>query len=326
MARCGCQGGCSCALEGSGAIQVTGTGASSSPFVVSVDLAALLRPGPGITYDPATGTISVALSTDAGNATTYGSDDGLFTFSGGDGGALALCDEYFQTSPDGKICLKPGSMGLRDVVRFVDPGTAVFDPSAYPWLASVKVRVQGAGGGSAGARAAANQSVWRAGGAGGSYSEGFFPAAALGGPVTVTVGAGGAAGAAANGVGGAGSASSFGALITATGGAGGNASMPSGATITTASGIPGPAAGTGGYLNIGGGSSGGAIRLSAVVGIGGAGGDSHLGSGGAQRATAGVGNFPRGYGGGAGGSVAAGGTSQPGYVGGGGAVIVELYG
>ncbi|WNI20292.1 hypothetical protein [Actinacidiphila sp. ITFR-21] len=293
---------------------------------MSVDLAALLQAGPGITYDASSGTISANLSLDPGNATTYGSDDGLFTFSGGSGGPLALCDEYFQTDVDGKICLKPGSMGLREVVRFVTPGTFQFDPSAYPWLARVLVKVQAGGGGSAGARAAANQSIWRAGGAGGGYGEGLFPVAALGGAVTVTVGAGGAAGASANGAGGAGGNSSFGTLIAAIGGPGGSAPMASGTSMTSNSATDGPAAGTGGYLNLGGGSSEGAIRLNGSVGLSGGGGDSHLGHGGGSRAAAGVGNIPRGYGGGAGGSVSVNATAQAGRAGGGGAVIVELYG
>jgi hypothetical protein len=102
--------------------------------------------------------------------------------------------------------------------------------------------------------------------------------------------------------------------------------MPSGTTATTTSGVVGPAEGTGGQINSGGGSSEGAIRLSANVGIGGAGGDSQLGHGGASRATAGVGIVPRGFGGGAGGSVSSNNVQQLGRAGGSGLVIVELYG
>ncbi|MFD3612401.1 hypothetical protein ACFWXA_30905 [Streptomyces atroolivaceus] len=293
---------------------------------MSVDLEQLLQAGPGITYDPATGTISVNLSADPGNATTFGSDDGVFTFSSGSGGPIALCDEYFTTNADGDICLKPGSMGLRQVVTFGAPGTFQFNPATYPWLARVLVKVQAGGGGSAGATAAASQSIWRAGGAGGSYGEGLYDVAALGAGVTVTVGAGGAAGAAANGAGGAGGASSFGALLTTLGGAGGPASMPSGTTGTTATGTAGPAAGTGGYLNMGGGSSENALRLSGTAGFAGGGGDSHLGHGGAGRSSAGVGIVPRGFGGGAGGSASANGAAQAGRAGGAGIVIIELHG
>jgi hypothetical protein len=325
MARCGCQGGCSCAIDGAGAVNVTGNGSASSPFVVSVDLAELLQAGPGITYDPVTGTISVSLSADPGNATTFGSDNGVFTFSGGSGGPIALCDEYFTTNTEGDICLKPGTMGLRETLVFNTAGTFQFDKSLYPWLARVRVRVQAGGGGSAGASAAANQSIWRVGGAGGGYAESLVDVAALAAVETITVGAGGAAGAANNGAGGAGGNSSFGAHATALGGPGGAASMATGATVTTTSGTPGPAGGTGDWA-VGGGSSEGAIRLGANVGIGGAGGDFQMGHGGASRATAGVGIIPRGYGGGAGGSVSANGAAQVGRAGERWIVIVELYG
>lgn len=318
-------GGCSCALEGAGAVNVSGNGSASSPFVVSVDLEELIQAGPGITFDPASGTISINLSLDGGNAATFGSDNGLFVFSGG-GDPIALCTEYFTTNDEGDICLKPGTMGLREVVTYGTPGTYQFDPAAYPWLARVRAKVQAGGGGSAGAAAAANQSIWRAGGAGGGYGEGLYEVAALGGPVTVTVGAGGAAAGAVNGGGGAGGNSSFGALLNALGGAGSPASMPSGSTGTTATGTAGPAAGSGGYYNSGGGSGTGAIRLTGSAGIGGAGGESHLGHGGASRSTAGVGIVPRGFGGGAGGSNSANGVAQAGRAGGGGIVILELYG
>ncbi|MFH8577104.1 glycine-rich domain-containing protein [Streptomyces zaomyceticus] len=325
MARCGCQGGCSCAIGGAGAINVTGNGSASAPFVVSVDLAELLQAGPGITYDPSTGTISVALSADPGNATTFGSDNGLFTFSGGSGGPIALCDEYFTTNEDGDICLKPGTMGLRDTVIFNTAGSFPFNKADYPWLARVRVRVQAGGGGSAGASAAASQSIWRAGGAGGGYAEALVDVATLAASETVTVGAGGAAGVANNGAGGNGGDSSFGALATALGGPGGPAQMATGTSATTANGTPGPAAGTGDWA-IGGGGGEGAIRLSGSAGIGGAGGDSQMCHGGASRATAGVGNVPRGYGGGAGGSISANGAAQAGRAGERGIVIVELYG
>ncbi|MCX4986927.1 hypothetical protein [Streptomyces sp. NBC_00572] len=51
-----------------------------------------------------------------------------------------------------------------------------------------------------------------------------------------------------------------------------------------------------------------------------------MGRGGASRATAGVGNVPRGYGAGGGGSISANGAAQAGRAGERGIVIVELYG
>lgn len=325
MARCGCQGGCACAVVGASPVTVTGNGSAVSPFTVGVNRAALLTAGAGITYDPGTGTVSVHVSADPGNAAGFGSDNGFYVYSGS-GGPLAVCATYFQTDGEGKLCLIPGSMGLRQVLTYTAPGTVNFTKATYPWLARVLVKVQAGGGGSAGASAAASESIWRAGGAGGGYGERLIDVAALGASETITVGAGGTAGAAANGAAGNGGNSSFGALLTALGGPAGGTGMATGATGTTVSGTVGPGPGTGGYLNLGGGSSGGAIRLTGSAGIGGSGGDSHLGQGGAARATAGVGNQPRGYGGGGGGSVSANGAAQAGQAGGGGIVIVELYG
>lgn len=321
MARCGCQGGCSCAINGAGAVDVTGNGSASSPFVVSVDRAELLQAGPGITYHPGTGTISALPSTDPGNALTFGSDNGVFVFPG----AIALCDEYFTTDGSGDVCLIPGTMGLRQVVTYATAGTFSFTKADYPWLARVRVKVQAGGGGSAGASAAAAESIWRAGGAGGGYAEAYINVASLAAVETVTVGAGGAAGASTNGAGGTGGNSSFGTHATAVGGGGSAASMATGSTVTTATGTTGPAAGTGTWA-IGGGAGEGAIRLGANVGIGGAGGSSRMGHGGASRAIAGAGVAPRGYGGGGGGAVSSNGAAQAGAAGERGIVIVELYG
>ncbi|MGA5497689.1 glycine-rich domain-containing protein [Streptomyces cinereoruber] len=292
---------------------------------MSIDRAELLTGGPGITYDPDTGTISIDVSSDSGNAAHFGSDNGLFVFSGG-GGALALCSRYFQTDSEGKVCLKPGMQGLIGVQTYDIPGnTFTFGKGDYPWLARVRVLVQAGGGGAAGAAAAAGESIWRAGGAGGGYSEMTMDVAGLPAVVPITVGAGGTAGAASNGNGGNGGNSSFGTIATAVGGPGGQAQMPTGSTISSASGTAGPTTGVG-MIAMGGGAGEGAVRIGATAGLGGAGGNSHLGFGGASRATTGVGNAPSGYGGGAGGSVSANGASQAGRAGGPGIVIVELYG
>ncbi|MFJ7586948.1 hypothetical protein ACIQZO_06050 [Streptomyces sp. NPDC097617] len=312
-------------MVGTSPVTVTGNGSAVAPFTVGVNRAALITAGAGITYDPGTGTVSVHVSADPGNAAGFGSDNGFYVYSGS-GGPLAVCSTYFQTDGEGKLCLIPGSMSLRQILTFATPGTATFTKATYPWLSRIKVRAQAGGGGSAGAAAAASESIWRAGGAGGSYGERLIDVGSLAASETITVGAGGTAGAAANGAAGNGANSSFGALLTTLGGPAGATTMATGATATTASGTVGPGPGTGGYLNLGGGSSGGSIRLTGSAGIGGSGGDAPLGQGGAARATAGVGNQPRGYGAGGGGSVSANGASQAGRAGGDGIVIVELYG
>lgn len=236
---------------------------------------------------------------------------------------ICVCSDYFTVNDDGELCAKPGSMGLREMLVFDDVGTHQFRKSDYPWLARVRVRCQGAGGGSAGADAASGQCIVRPGGAAGGYSESVLEAAALGAVETIVVGAGGSAGS-GNGTGGAGGQSSFGGFVVAPGGDGGTAFQTSGTTADAVSGVTGPTGGTGQYFS-GGGAGGGAIRLSATQGLGGAGGESHLGHGGLSRATEGPGTTSRGRGAGAGGPVSYG-DPQPGADGGAGMVIIELFG
>lgn len=238
--------------------------------------------------------------------------------------AVCVCTDRLEVTDDGRLCVIPGSLGLRQRVIFHTPGEHIFDPAAYPYAARIFVRVQAAGGGSAGAVAEAGELVARPGAAGGGYSESLIEMSSLGGPVTVTVGAGGAAGV-GNTPGGDGGDSSFGTLVVALGGQGGTANMTSGNTLGTTTGIAAPTAGTGGHI-MGGGAGHGAIRLTGTQGMAGAGGDSHLGHGGYGRGTNGPGSLPRGRGGGAGGALAIGAASQDGAQGGDGIVIIDLYG
>jgi len=236
---------------------------------------------------------------------------------------VCVCSDYFTVDDDGRLCLIPGRQGLRDVLYITDTGNTSFAKADYPWLARIRVKVQGAGGGSAGADADAGECIVRPGGTGGGYSESLIEATALGSSETITVGAGGAAGA-PNADGGAGGSSSFGGFVTAPGGLGGGSAQGSGTAGDITSGINGPLAGTG-ELRIGGGTSGAAIRLNGTNGISGAGGNSHLGTGGFPRGTQGTGTGTRGFGSGAGGALSYG-SAFEGFVGGNGIVIIELYG
>jgi hypothetical protein len=159
---------------------------------------------------------------------------------------------------------------------------------------------------------------------GGGYSESFLDASALGASENVTVGAGGVAGD-FDTAGGAGGPSSFGGFAVAPGGLGGTIGMTTGTTPAAFSGVAAPLAGTG-EIRLGGGASGGALRLSGGEGQSGQGGESHLGHGGAQRSSNGGGGGPRGFGGGAAGAFARNGATVNGTAGGGGVVIVELFG
>ena len=238
--------------------------------------------------------------------------------------SVCVCSDYFVVNDDGELCLVPGQQGLRQVLYFKEPGTYQFRKDEYPWLARVRARVQAAGGGAAGARAANDQLVARNGGAGGGYSEALIDVSALGAVETVVVGAGGSAGG-ADSDGGAGGNSSFGGFATANGGAGGTSGMTSGASMVCYSGIAAPPAGTGDWAQ-GGGKGGGTFRLTGFQGQSGEGGDSYLGHGGFQRSSDGGGGAPRGYGGGAAGAFARDGATSNGTAGGDGIVIVELYG
>lgn len=239
--------------------------------------------------------------------------------------SVCACSDYFTVNDDGELCLIPGRQGLRQIIKFTDPGADQFEIADYPWAARIRVKVQAAGGGSAGANADTGTAVVRPGGAGGGYSESAMIAvSALGAVETVVVGAGGSGGS-GNSAGTAGGNSAFGGLVTANGGDGSPANMPSGTEPSTANGVAGPFAGVG-FIALGGGAGGSAIRLNEDYGVAGSGGDSFLGTGGLGRSGDGPGLGPRGFGGGAGGSTSLGGDSNAGGDGGGGIVIVEIYG
>lgn len=178
-------------------------------------------------------------------------------------------------------------------------------------VTKIRVRVWGGGGGGGGAL---NGLCAGTGGSAGGYSEEILtvtPGAAY----TVTVGAAGAAGAAGGGNGTAGGTSSFGAECSATGGGGG---FGSSSGIQTSSATPG--AGSGGTLNLTGGTGGvGFITGNTSLYAGGAAAMAPFGSMGGtfNIAAAGPpGNFPGGGGGGASANAAGGGGAA-------GLVIVE---
>lgn len=237
---------------------------------------------------------------------------------------VCVCSDYFLVDDDGSLCLVPGSMGLRDVIYYDEPGTFQFSKADYPWLASIRVKVQGGGGGAAGARADAGELVATIGGAGGGYSESFLKASALGATENITVGAAGSAGD-FDTDGGAGGSSSFGGLVVAPGGGGGTVGMTTGTGPACFSGVAAPLAGIG-QFRTGGGAGGGALRLNGFEGQAGQGGEAHLGHGGFQRSSPGGGGATRGYGSGAGGALARAGATVEGTAGAHGIVIVELYG
>jgi hypothetical protein len=218
---------------------------------------------------------------------------------------------------------------IAQTLYFTSSGT--FTKATYPWLRAVKVKCQGAGGGSGGIPATtAGQKAIAVAGYGGGYAESFITdISGLDASVTVTVGAGGAGGSAGANAGAAGGASSFGspAIVSGDGGSAGAAGA-----VLTASNVFNPSTSTSGGVGdlvV----FGDSPEVSFVINVsdnnnqlGGSGGSSFLGTGGgAQRNGSGSNALLHGGGGGA----PANNVSQAARAGGNGAagiVILELYG
>lgn len=186
---------------------------------------------------------------------------------------------------------------------------------------AVRVRTVGGGGGCGGCAFTTGQAN-SAGGHGGGYAEAYILAANLLSSETVTVGAAGAAAASGNNAGGSGGTSSFGAHCSATGGGGGigMASTTGNSLVNGNS----PGTGSGGDINLSGGSGGfgqviGGVALRAAHG-GAAGGG--LGQSNRMATAAGTGVAGLVYGGGAPGIYVTA-ASIGGAPGGAGVVIVE---
>lgn len=101
LARCGCgPARCTCIVTAGPGVTVDGTGSTSAPYVISAEASEVtcdqVRPclsaGPGATYNPATGVIGAAISTDPGNQVTIGTDDGLYVPPGGGSTELQVTD------------------------------------------------------------------------------------------------------------------------------------------------------------------------------------------------------------------------------------------
>lgn len=83
MARCGCGGECSCALTAGDNIQVSGSGTSAVPWVVTAltdctEVRQCITGEDGVDFDQTTGVASVCVSPDAGNNITRDANGCLF--------------------------------------------------------------------------------------------------------------------------------------------------------------------------------------------------------------------------------------------------------
>lgn len=211
--------------------------------------------------------------------------------------------------------------------------TSTYTPTTG--MVYVTSEIVGGGGGSGGVTGGAGQAGASGGGGGGGTSIKTYTAAQLGASAAVVIGAAGAAGASASSTGGNGGNSTFtpagaGAVLTANGGVGavGSAGSAAAGSNGNAGGTPGTA--SGGDLNLTGerGGTGWWIAAGLLV-IGGAGGASSRGQGGAifgGGSSQLVGLAGAGFGaGGAGSWSAAGGSSVAGVAGTIGVCIITEY-
>jgi len=210
-----------------------------------------------------------------------------------------------------------------ETVTYTANGT--FKKADYPWLRSIRVRVQGGGGGGGGAEATGGATMSAGGGGGGGgYAEKLLDVDDLVASETVTVGGGGAGGSATPTAGGTGSTTSFGTHVHAGGGGGGGAGTAE--TSPLIGGTPGGGGTPSGDINVPGNPGGWGLNVG--LARGGFGGGSHL-AGGVQCATSSSrpGTAGNDYGGGGSGGQnhTSQATGQVGGAGGDGVVIVDLY-
>jgi hypothetical protein len=170
------------------------------------------------------------------------------------------------------------------VTTFVADGT--WTKANYTGLSFTEVITTAGGGGGGGADSDGSAETGAGGGGAGGTALEMISAASLGTTETVLVSTAGGAGGTGNGAGGngtAGGAASFGAHNSATGGGGGTGTTVSGTTCTNLDVGPGGAgaAATGGDINLTGGAGTGPVHCIAESVMGGVGGASYWGGGGA---------------------------------------------
>jgi hypothetical protein len=226
--------------------------------------------------------------------------------------------------------------GYRFVQTLYYTSSGTFTKATYPWLKAIRVKVQGAGGGSGGVNVTAEAGAAASeGGAAGAYGERFLTdISSLASSVTVTVGAGGTAGAGSNQASGtSGGSSSFGDIL-AGGGSGGAHGFPVNSAFAAPFGAEGSAVASNCDVVFPGknGEAPLVVNYSRLTfqgsGRGGNGGDSFLGRGGRPGNAAAGGVNVGVLGGGGGGRNLGndgGSGSATGAAGGNGIVIVELY-
>ncbi len=95
ISRCGCGGECACSLVAGTNVQVTGSGTSAVPWVVSAltncaQVRTCISANDGAEYNPVTGVIGVCVSPNAGNGLTQDANGCLYV-AGAPGTVVAGC-------------------------------------------------------------------------------------------------------------------------------------------------------------------------------------------------------------------------------------------
>jgi hypothetical protein len=237
--------------------------------------------------------------------------------------------------------LYAGEQTIENYPITVDPpylinnvNTQIFTTSGtyYPssGLVACEVEIVGGGGGGAGAPGSSTPyyCVGAGGGAAGGYTKAIFTASDIGDSQTITIGAAGAGGASGKHAGTAGGTTTFGSLLSATGGGAGPVTGDGIASIViNSAGVGGT--GSGGDINLQGYNGGFAISTGInnnnASAMGGFGGNSYFGAGGASPISANGINAPTAsYGaGGSGGGATSGNVS--GGNGSAGIVVIKEY-
>lgn len=164
MARCGCGGGtCNCYLQVSDGLSLTGSGSIANPYLIGLDdidcdqVRPCLAAGDGISYDPATGIITLRPSTDDGNQLEIGSDGGAY--AGVDCSLIRPClsagDGITYDSVTGLISARPSTDTGNNLIIGGDGG--LFVPSG---AATVNTGCGLTGDGSGGAPLAVGVGTW----------------------------------------------------------------------------------------------------------------------------------------------------------------------
>jgi len=247
----------------------------------------------------AAGTITNVIRTDSLAANTYTIEiqrsQAVASTTIGDNGVSHYSSAQFTVDANGFVQLFGGTgPAIQQINNQVFTSNGTYTPTTN--MVYCEVTIIGGGGGGGGAVAtAANQFSGGGGGGAGEYAVGIFTAANIGASKTVTIGTAGAGVSGADGT--AGGISSLGVLITAFGGSGAKVGPLSTAGAFIGAGGAGGTGGAGGsYRTPGTPGINGLGSAMAVIGYGGTGASSQIGSGGVETPDFHAGNDALGYG------------------------------